>query len=105
MANRPMIFTALSIYSWSLFQFTLNLVVTRGRSSGALTDEANKSTSENESANSNKKRANNSSSMHNELWNVMITLMMVNKLNFNNISLLFFFFLNNLTNFYNLNLI
>jgi hypothetical protein len=31
----PMVYATLSIYSWSLFQFTLNLVVNRGRNMGA----------------------------------------------------------------------
>lgn len=30
MSNKPMVYSTLCIYSWSLFQFTLNLVVTRG---------------------------------------------------------------------------
>jgi hypothetical protein len=29
--SMPMIYTTLAIFSWSLFQFSLNLVVTRGR--------------------------------------------------------------------------
>ena len=29
--SMPMVYTTLTIFSWSLFQFSLNLVVTRGR--------------------------------------------------------------------------
>lgn len=85
-----MIYCTLTIYSWSLFQFTLNLVVTRGRSTGSLASLTNSSKSNiNASttsvnnvdraktsalAMSNKKKHN--IAIHSELWNVMITLIM-----------------------------
>ena len=77
-----MVYATLTIYSWSLFQFTLNLVVTRGRSSGANSgsagDSLNHSFSENETSvtNENGKKKGLSPSVQNEVWNVMITLMM-----------------------------
>jgi hypothetical protein len=106
MVSAPMVYTTLSIYSWSLFQFTLNLVVTRGRNTGSVTSLSNKSGNE-FSANSivnmaNKKRASNSIYIHNELWNVIITLCMqdfpffilrtVCVFKFNIVSYLFLFF-------------
>lgn len=98
MINMNMVYTALSIYSWSLYQFTLNLVVTRGRNYGSQTSLNTLNTSKN--------RYNNSKSMHNELWNVLITLTMqdcpffilriicVVKFNVFNYSFLFFTFKN-----------
>jgi len=90
MLSTPMVYCTLSIYSWSLFQFTLNLVVTRGRSAGSLGSLTNSSKSNiNASttsvnnidkaktsaiAMSNKKKHNKA--IHSELWNVMITLAM-----------------------------
>jgi hypothetical protein len=106
MVSTPMVYTTLSIYSWSLFQFTLNLVVTRGRNSGSATSLSNKSGNE-FSTNSivnmtNKKRASNNIYIHNELWNVIITLCMqdfpffilrtVCVFKFNIVSYLFLFF-------------
>lgn len=38
--STAMVFTTLSLFSWSLFQFSLNLVVTRGRSfQGVVTED------------------------------------------------------------------
>ena len=66
MSNMNMVYAALTIYSWSLYQFTLNLVVLRRTSdSETLLDVQTAKT-----------RYNNSKSMHNELWNVLITLIM-----------------------------
>ena len=108
MSSRPMVFSTLSIYSWSLFQFTLNLVVTRGRSSGSASSIKSSKSSATVITNSSgkvigdKKRSDNSESIHNELWNVMITLMMqdcpffilrsVCVFKFNVVSYLFLFF-------------
>ena len=64
MVNMNMVYAALSIYSWSLYQFTLNLVVIRRTTDNSLADMSSKT------------RYNNSKSMHNELWNVLITLTM-----------------------------
>lgn len=69
MLNKPMVYATLSIYSWSLIQFTLNLVVTRGRSTGSNSSSLRSNISS-------KKRALNKNSIHNELWNVVITLIM-----------------------------
>ena len=37
--SMPMVYATLSVFSWSLFQFSLNLVVTRGRSFQAVVTE------------------------------------------------------------------
>ena len=81
MVSTPMVYATLTIYSWSLFQFTLNLVVTRGRSSGANTGSAaSLAQSDNSTvtgvSGKGKKKAGSNASTQNELWNVMITLMM-----------------------------
>lgn len=103
MVSTPMVYTTLSIYSWSLFQFTLNLVVTRGRNTGSVTSLGGNDFSTNSMVNmTNKKRASNSIYIHNELWNVIITLCMqdfpffilrtVCVFKFNIVSYLFLFF-------------
>lgn len=73
-----MVYCTLSIYSWSLFQFTLNLV-SKGNDSNSE-DSSNASSKQNSTAsltaNANKKRSSHNQTMHNELWNVFITLCM-----------------------------
>jgi hypothetical protein len=69
MINMNMVYTALTIYSWSLYQFTLNLVGGLSRTSDSSSELAlNVKTSN--------KRYNNRKSIHNELWSVLITLVM-----------------------------
>ena len=69
MINMNMVYTALTIYSWSLYQFTLNLVGGLSRVSDSNTDLV-------QNAKTSNKRYNNRKSIHNELWNVLITLVM-----------------------------
>jgi hypothetical protein len=66
--NMAMVYTALTMYSWSLYQFTLNLVVTRGRYLGSSTTSVGN--------NIIKTRLNNRLQIHNEFLNVIITLLM-----------------------------
>lgn len=67
--NMTMVYTALTMYSWSLYQFTLNLVVTRGRYLGSSTTSVG-------GGNIIKARLNNRLQIHNEFLNVIITLLM-----------------------------
>lgn len=66
--NSHIVYATLSIYSWSLFQFTLNLVAARGRPNITITGEMSSAKLENETKTKN--------ALNNELINVLITLCM-----------------------------
>lgn len=106
MKSNAMVYSTLSIYSWSLFQFTLNMVASKAprNESTSQNVENGENLSENDTRQIlvDKKRAEDNSSMQNELWIIIITLLMqdgpffiirsVCVFNFNVVSYLFLFF-------------
>ena len=102
MASNAMVYSTLSIYSWSLFQFTLNMVASKGPSTQSVENGDTQSTTTDRRILFDKKRADDSSTMQNELWIVIITLLMqdgpffiirsVCVFNYNVVSFLFLFF-------------
>lgn len=97
--NSKIVYVTLSIYSWSLFQFTLNLVAARGRPSVIYSDTMSFTSAHK----ANHMLAKTNLALHNELYNVIITLFMQDfpffvlriycVLEFRIVSYLFLFFL------------
>ena len=82
MENQAMVYATLSVYSWSLFQFTLNLVVTRGRIRMSTSSLFNSSENDDKTDTLNLsnslifKRKIKRNTQRNELFNVFISLFM-----------------------------